>query len=158
VRSALDQPEDIGTQLEASGVPLRWVGDDAFTYHPLARDFLIGQIDGDGDEARRLHAAVAPAVAESGGPVEAIEHWISGESWPEVIAAVERHGMVLVRSSPQLVAGWLEALPPDAQALPTLLTLRGQIDWLAGDNEGGIANLAAAVDAFREHPDPRTEW
>ena len=74
VRAALDQPEDIGTRLEASGVPLRWVGDDAFTYHPLARDFLIGQIDGDGEEARRLHAAVAPAVAESGEPVEAIEH------------------------------------------------------------------------------------
>ncbi len=157
--AALGHSDDVGRRLEAAGVALRWLDDrGSFAFHPLLRSFLLDELNEDRDRARRLHAAVAPTVAQSGEINEAIDHWISAESWPEVVAEIERHGMGLVRASPQLVAGWLEALPPDSRSLPALLTLQGQIDWLAGDNESAIRHLNAAIEGFREHPDPRTEW
>jgi DNA-binding SARP family transcriptional activator len=158
VSTALGHSHDVGRRLEASGVALRWVDDrGSFSFHPLVRKFLLDEV-GEGQEARRLHAAIAPAVAESGEPIEAIDHWIRAESWPEVVGAIERYGMALARASPELVAGWLEALPADSRNLPTILTLQGQIEWLAGDNRSAIGHFRAAVEAFREHPDPRTEW
>jgi DNA-binding SARP family transcriptional activator/tetratricopeptide (TPR) repeat protein len=159
VSRALGHSDDVGRRLEASGVALRWVDDrGSFAFHPLVRRFLLDELDEKAEEARRLHAAVAPAVAESGEPIEAIDHWIRAESWPEVVGAIERYGMGLVRGSPELVAGWIEALPADSRTLPTILTLRGQIEWLAGDNASAITNLRAAVRAFREHPNPFVEW
>jgi ATP/maltotriose-dependent transcriptional regulator MalT/DNA-binding SARP family transcriptional activator len=159
VISALGHSHDVGRRLEAAGVALRWVDDGgSFAFHPLLRGFLLDELGQDAERARRAHASVAPAVAATGEVNEAIEHWILAESWPEVVRAIERHGMALVRASPKLVAGWLEALPEDLQALPTILTLRGQIEWLAGDNRSAIEHLQAAVEGFGAHPNPRTEW
>jgi ATP/maltotriose-dependent transcriptional regulator MalT/DNA-binding SARP family transcriptional activator len=159
VISALGHSDDVGRRLEAAGVALRWVDDrGSFAFHPLLRGFLLDELNQDRGRARGQHAAVAPTLAASGEVNEAIDHWMRAESWPEVVGAIERHGMALVRASPQLVAGWLEALPADSRALPTILTLQGQIEWLAGDNDSAIEHLRAAVEAFREHPNPRAEW
>lgn len=159
VVSALGHPDDVGPRLEAAGVALRWVDDrGSFAFHPLLRGFLLDELNEDPDRARRLHSAVAPAVATTGEVNEAIAHWIRAESWPEVVGAIELHGLMLVRASPQLVADWLDALPDDSKSLPTILALRGQIEWLAGDNRDAIEHLHAAVEAFREHPNPRAEW
>jgi ATP/maltotriose-dependent transcriptional regulator MalT/DNA-binding SARP family transcriptional activator len=159
VSTALGHSQDVGRRLEASGVALRWIDDRvSFSFHPLVRKFLLDELGNDPEKARRVHATVAPAVAEAGEPIEAIDHWIRAEGWPEAVGAIERHGMALVRASPELVAGWLEALPAESQNLPTILTLQGQIDWLAGDNRSAIVHLRAAVEGFREHPNPRTEW
>jgi ATP/maltotriose-dependent transcriptional regulator MalT/DNA-binding SARP family transcriptional activator len=159
VVSALGHPDDAGRRLESAGVALRWVDDrGSFTFHPLLRKFLLDELDQDPNRARRLQTAVAPAVAASGETNEAIDHWIRAESWPEVVSAIERHGVAQVRASPQLVAGWLESLPADSRNLPTMHALQGQIEWLAGDNRRAIEHLRAAIDGFGEHPNPRTEW
>jgi DNA-binding SARP family transcriptional activator len=159
VISALGHPEDAGRRLEAAGVALRWVDKrGSFAFHPLLRKVLLDELNEDRERARGLHAVVAPAVEASGEVNEAIDHWIQAESWPEVVGAIERHGMALVRASPQLVAGWLEALPSDSRNLPTILTLRGQIEWLDGDNPSAIEHLRGAVEGFGGDSDPRTEW
>jgi ATP/maltotriose-dependent transcriptional regulator MalT/DNA-binding SARP family transcriptional activator len=159
VITALGHPDDVGRRLEAAGVALRWVDNrGSFAFHPLMRGFLLDELNEDPERAREVHAAVAPAVAASGEANEAIEHWIRSESWAEVVGGIEQHGMAFVRVSPQLVAGWLEALPEESRALPTMLTLQGQIEWLAGDNRSAIGDLRAAVDAFGEYPNPWMEW
>ena len=68
VLAALELPADFGGRIERAGMLTRRADDSgAFAYHPLVRDLLVGRLDATPpDERRRLHAAVAPAVAESG--------------------------------------------------------------------------------------------
>jgi DNA-binding SARP family transcriptional activator len=161
VSRALDLPPDFENRVEQGGLLLRRVGDgNGFVYHPLLREFLLERLRAQRseDERRRLHAAVAPAMAESGDAVASIEHWLQAQSWPEAVAAIESDGRALVRTSPELVRRWLSLLPDDARAMPTMRALEGQLEWLSGNNERAIPALREAVAGFRRQPDARAEW
>ena len=161
VAAALELPEEFAGRIERAGMLVRYVdGSGAFAYHPLLREFLIECLRarrGD-DERRRLNAAVAPAVAETGDRIGAIEHWLAAESWPEAVAAIGREGPVLLRTSPELLTQWLTQLPPDVQRLPTIRMLEGELKWGAGEHERALEPLRDAVAGYREADDARHEW
>ncbi len=161
VARALDLPEGFGGSVERAGVLVRYSDDEeAFAYHPLLREFLLERLRADrpDDQRRKLHAAVAPAAAGAGDAIGAIEHWLEAESWPEAVVAIERESMRLARTQPDLLRHWLSLLPPEVGSLPTMLSLRGQLDWGAGDHASAIESLQAAIRAFRDHPNPPAEW
>jgi ATP/maltotriose-dependent transcriptional regulator MalT/DNA-binding SARP family transcriptional activator len=161
VARALNLPEDFGARVERAGMLVRYVdGSDAFSYHPLLREFLLECLhEQRGEEdRRRLHAAVAPAVVETGDAIGAIEHWLEAGSWPEAVAAIEREGPVLLRTSPELLARWLSQLPSDVQGLPTIRMLEGELEWGAGEHERAVEPLREAVAGYRETQDAEHEW
>ena len=161
VAAALDLPEGFAGRIERAGLLVRYVdGSGAFAYHPLLREFLIECLRerrGD-DERRRLNAAVAPAVADTGDRIGAIEHWLAAESWPEAVAAIRREGPGLLRTSPELLTRWLTQLPPDVQRLPTIRMLEGELKWGAGEHDRALEPLRDAVAGYHEADDARHEW
>src|SRR5262245_57062704 len=132
----------------------------AFAYHPLLRELLAERLEAERDEEDRLraHAAVAPVIAAAGQQIEAIEHWIEARSWPEAVAALEREGPALVRSSAGLMWRWIAALPAEFQAMPTIRSLKGQLEWGAGDHHRAVEALREAVEGFVVSPNPPAEW
>jgi ATP/maltotriose-dependent transcriptional regulator MalT/DNA-binding SARP family transcriptional activator len=161
VAAALELPADFGGRIERAGMLIRYVdGSDAFAYHPLLREFLserLRELRGE-EERRRLHAAVAPAVAGAGDAIGAIEHWLAAESWMEAVAAIEREGPMLLRTSPDLLARWISVLPVEVQELPTIRMLEGQLEWGAGQHERAVGPLREAVAGYRETHDAEREW
>jgi DNA-binding SARP family transcriptional activator len=161
VAAVLALPLDFSSRIERAGMLIRQVGGEGgFAYHPLLREFLQERLGADRGEAeqRRLHALVAPAIAQDGDPIEAIEHLLAARSWTEAVSAIEREGPGLVRKSAGLMRHWLSLLPAEARALPTMLALEGQLEWGAGDHPRAAGVLRKAVRGFREHPNPPFEW
>jgi ATP/maltotriose-dependent transcriptional regulator MalT/DNA-binding SARP family transcriptional activator len=158
---ALDLPEDLGSRIERAGIMVRRVGDgSAFVYHPLLRELLLERMRAENDDAeqRRLHAAVAPALADAGEGIEAIEHWLEARQWPEAVAVIEREGPQLLRTSPELMEQWLAELPDDVRELPAIRVLEGQLLWGAGKHGHAVSPLRQAVAGYRESGDLHREW
>ena len=161
VAVALGLPPGFSRRIGRAGMLTRPAGDDGgFAYHPLLREFLLERlgVDRGEEERRRLHGVVAPAIAQDGDPIEAIEHLLAARSWPDAVAAIEREGPGLVRKSAGLMRRWLALLPAEARTVPTILALEGQLEWGAGDHPRAAAVLREAVRGFRERPNPPAEW
>ncbi len=161
VAGALGLPDDFGAAIERAGMLVRPAGGDgSYAYHPLLREFLLERLgfDRGEQELRRLHGAVAPAIAEAGDPVQAIEHWLAARSWPAAVAAIEREGPGLAKTSPVLLRRWLSLLPSKPRQLPTIRSLEGQLEWGAGDHPRAAGVLRDAVRGFRYRPNPPAEW
>ena len=109
---------------------------DGFTYHPLLREFLVERLDAERteDERRRLHAAVAPAIAAAGDPIEAIEHWLAARALAGGRCRNRAEGPDAGQDLRQPDAEWLSTLPIASRELPTMLSLEGQLEWGAGDH------------------------
>jgi ATP/maltotriose-dependent transcriptional regulator MalT/DNA-binding SARP family transcriptional activator len=161
VVSSLDGPPDLGDRIERAGILLRRLDDGrGFAYHPLLREFLLERLRSQYDDAerRRLHAAVAPAIAEAGDGIGAIEHWLAAQRWSEAVAAIEREGPQLLRTSPELMEQWLAELPDEVRELPAIRVLEGQLLWGAGKHEHAVDPLRQAVAGYRESGEPDREW
>ena len=161
VAHALALPGDYRSRIERRGMLVRSTEDgEAFAYHPLLREFLLERLQASRDEGqrRRLHAAVAPAVATRGDPIGAVEHWIEAERWPEAVAAIEQQGPIMLRTSPEVLTRWLGLLPERVQELPVIRMLEGQLQWGAGQHERAVYPLREAVEGFRETSDTEREW
>jgi DNA-binding SARP family transcriptional activator len=161
VARALGLPEDLAERLERAGMLVRPLGDElGFAYHPLLREFLQERFSAERepDERRRLHAAVAPAVADSGDAIGAIQHWLEAESWPNAVAAIEREGLTFVKTNPAMLRRWIEAMPMEVSTQPAIRALHGQLEWLSGDNAKAIEMLRAAVRGFRAQPNAPADW
>jgi LuxR family maltose regulon positive regulatory protein len=161
VVSSLELPADLGERVERAGILVRRLDDGtAFAYHPLLREFLLERLRSEFDKAewRRLHAAVAPAIAEGGDGIGAIEHWLNAERWPEAVAAIEREGPQLLRTSPELMEQWLAELPGEVRELPAIRVLEGQLLWGAGKHEHAVTPLRTAVAGYGEAGDRDREW
>ena len=114
-------------------------------YHPLFRDFLRERFEAEttADRRRATAVAIAGALDAAGRGPEAVEHRLAGEDWDAAAEAVAREGPALVRTAPETVGGWLEALPPDCVARPELMLLAGELAHGAG-------RLAEAVELCRD--------
>jgi LuxR family maltose regulon positive regulatory protein len=157
----LGLPSEFGERIERAGMVIRRVDDDgSFAYHPLLRELLLERLEVEQgeEERRRLHRTVAPAVAEGGDPIEAVEHWLAAQSWEEAAAAIELEGPRLVRPSAELVSRWLSLLPSEVRRMPTVLSLEGQLEWGAGDHPRAVEALRAAIRGFADQPNPAGEW
>jgi hypothetical protein len=51
-------------------------------------------------------------------------------------AAIEREGLALARTAPELIPRWLSLLPEAKRGCPTMRALEGQLQWRAGNNAG----------------------
>jgi ATP/maltotriose-dependent transcriptional regulator MalT/DNA-binding SARP family transcriptional activator len=162
VGEALDLPDDLASRVEHAGLLVRRTNgkEPGFSYHPLLRDFMVERLrDERGEEERRrLNAAVAPAVAEGGDAIGAIEHWLDAERWSEAMTAIQRQGTALVATSPDLVRRWLARLPPTIRDDPAVQTMAGQLEWIAGDHPRAAQLLRSAVRGFRGRSDAPGEW
>jgi ATP/maltotriose-dependent transcriptional regulator MalT/DNA-binding SARP family transcriptional activator len=158
---ALDLPGDLPDRIERAGVLVRGQnGGEGFAYHPLLRELLLERLrqQRPEDEQRRLHAAAASAAADAGDAIGAIGHWFEAERWAEAVSAIEREGPRLLRTSPDLLSHWISLLPTDAQDLPSIRMLEGQLEWGAGQHERAVGPLRDAVAGYREAGDPEREW
>jgi LuxR family maltose regulon positive regulatory protein len=161
VGAALGLPADFRERIERAGMVMRRVDDaDSFAYHPLLRELLLErlELEREEEERRRLHHTVAPAVAESDDPIEAVEHWLEAQSWDEAVRAIELEGPRLVRPSAGLVRQWLAVLPSEVRRKPAILSLEGQLEWGAGDHPRAAEALRAALRGFAQDPDEPAEW
>jgi ATP/maltotriose-dependent transcriptional regulator MalT/DNA-binding SARP family transcriptional activator len=162
VARSLGLPPDFPARMQVAGLPVRRVeegGEPAFAYHPLVREFLLERARERGvEEWRRLHALVAPAVAEAGDAIEAIEHWLEAERWPDAVKAIEREGPMLVRTSPLLMERWFSLLPGEVRELPAMQALEGQLQWAAGQHEKAVGPLRKAVAGHHETGETEREW
>jgi ATP/maltotriose-dependent transcriptional regulator MalT/DNA-binding SARP family transcriptional activator len=161
VAAALDLPKDFAERLERAGMLVRPLGGErGFAYHPLLREFLQESLrdEREPEERRRLHAAVAPAVAEGGDAIGAIEHWLEAESWPDAVAAIEREGLTLVKTNPAMLRRWISSMPMEVSTQPTIQALHGQLEWIAGDNAKAIEMLRSAIRGFRDQPNAPADW
>ena len=158
---ALGLPRDFGPRIERAGMLVRPAGEaDGFAYHPLLRELLLSRlaVERTEEERRRLHGAVGGAVAEGGNPVEAVEHWLEARSWPQAVAAIEREGPALTRTSAETVRRWLSLLPADSRSLPAIRLLEGQLEWGAGEYSRAVTALRDAIRGFGGRPNPPAEW
>jgi len=159
---ALGLSEDVAERVAQVGLPLRPVDAEHtwFAYHPLVREFLIERLTAERDPGtlRKLHARVAPALAESGRVEEAIEHWLSAEAWDEAQEAIAAAGPSLLHSAPAMVQGWLDSLPPGNRVTPSLLLLQGALHWAAGRQAEAVDRLRDSVAAFTRAGDVPGMW
>ena len=156
---ALGFGADTIPRLGGAGLPVRrGHGGSGIAYHPLVREILRERLTSQGGgRVRSLHARVAPVIAAAGDPRQAAEHLLAAEAWPELSELLDRDGMRIARTSPELVRRWLDGLPADAATDPGLELLDGQLHWGAGDHPRAKAALEAAADGMRARGDPR-EW
>lgn len=150
-------------ELQRRGLFLRPVrGDDepTFTYHPLFREFLLGQLHDQHspDYVRAVHARIAPLLSKSGRHEEAIEHWLDAEHWDDAIAAIAAEGAWLVRTSPSSVEKWIERLPPAPREHPAVELLDAQIAWGRGNHRQAAEIAGDAIAGFRAREDVEGEW
>jgi DNA-binding SARP family transcriptional activator len=161
VAAALELRDDFADRLERAGMLLRTLGGDrGFAYHPLLREFLHERFreERGASDRRRLHAAVAPAVAEDGDSIGAIEHWLEAESWQDAVSAIERDGLALVKTNPAALRRWISLMPMEVSTQPTIQALHGQLEWTAGDNAKAIEMLRSAIRGFRAQPNAPADW
>jgi ATP/maltotriose-dependent transcriptional regulator MalT/DNA-binding SARP family transcriptional activator len=159
---ALGLPADFLAQAERAGIFLRLADArrGAYRYHPLFREFLLGELHRSRSdiEIRGLHARAAGGLAGTGAQPEAVEHWLAAEEWAGAVASMAAASQGLLRSSPGTLVGWLERLPPSARGSATCLLIEGQLAWSAGENERAIPLLRRAIAALRESGNVEAEW
>jgi len=102
-----------------------------YRYHQLFRDVLRQRLALGirPDALAQLHRRASAWYAQHEVPSEAMAHALAAQDWAAAADLIERHGAELVvRGQPQLVLGWLEALPePTLNERPFLTVIRAYI-------------------------------
>jgi DNA-binding SARP family transcriptional activator/ATP/maltotriose-dependent transcriptional regulator MalT len=162
VIEALGLSGDFLAEAERSGLLLRREPQpgETFAYHPLLREFLRERFhdEHDDDHRRELHARLAPAVAESGYPIDALEHWLEAGDWPQAVATLASEGPAHVLTSPELVRSWLDRLPDEVRSEPEICLLEGQLHWGGGDHARASGLLREAMNGCRRKGNVVGEW
>ena len=115
----LDLPPDFLSQAKRSGLFLREHEMGEWSYHPLFRSFLRERLRELRPEAERaeLHARAAAGLAATGRAADAIEHWLEAGRFEEALSLLLSDGAALVRTAPETVGSWLEAVPGELRVL-----------------------------------------
>jgi DNA-binding SARP family transcriptional activator len=156
---ALGLRADLLEQAERSGVPLRR-RDQGASYHPLFRDFLRERLlELRTEEGRAsLHARLAESLSSGGALAEAIDHWLAASRFDQALAAIGPGGAGLVRTAPETVSRWLDAMPPELRSAPDYLLTRAQLMWGVGQHEQALEPLRAASAGYRKAGKADGEW
>jgi DNA-binding SARP family transcriptional activator len=119
-------------------------------FHPLFAEFLRTQLERDTQPDRRcaIEAAVAVALEGAGRGTDAVDHWVAAEDWDAAAGAVTREGPGLVRTAPETVRGWLDALPAQFAKRPELRLLAGSLATGEGRFAEAVELCSAAVAGF----------
>jgi ATP/maltotriose-dependent transcriptional regulator MalT/DNA-binding SARP family transcriptional activator len=159
--AALELPPGFAETAERRGLFVRALDPQRtrFAFHPLFREVLAELLPRsvDPERVRELRRALAPAVMEH-DPAEAIEHLIAAEAWDDAVAALGVHGADLARTSPDLVASWIDAMPDATRSEPEILMLHGTVEYGRGRLEQAIEPLLAARDEFARRGDVPRRW
>ena len=129
-----------------------------FAYHPLFREHLLGLLERDVDaaELRDLHAALAGSIGDE-RPLDAVEHWLAAGREDQAIRLAGRNSQPLVRSSPEVVRGWLERLSPNGRSEPAMRLLEGQLAMGDGRPDDAVNLLSEAGEEW-ERRGSRAMW
>lgn len=120
-------------------------------YHHLFRDFLQARLaQAHPDEHERILRRLATVYAER-------EEWEKAHAIYQQLGdaaatadLIERSGSLMVKSGRlTILAAWLDALPVDLAARPSLLSWRGIVAVMLGQMERGLSLLNQAETAFR---------
>lgn len=154
VVAGLRLPDGFLDEIERLGLAL------GGAYHPLLREFLLERLVAERTPAElaELHARVAPAVAEDGRPIEAIEHWLAAGRPEPAADALADAGLGLVYRSPMLLRSLVTGLPEPMRARPGILLLRAQLAAAAGEHAEAADLASGAIDALRGAGDAPREW
>lgn len=157
--AALGVRADLLDEAERAGVPLLR-RDSGASFHNLFRGFLRERLLESRTEEDRasLHARLAESLAAAGAQAEAIDHWLAAGRFDQALAAIGPGGAGLVRTSPETVSRWLDAMPRELRDSPDYLLTRAQLMWGAGQHQQALAPLRAAADAYRDAGNPDGEW
>lgn len=130
------------------------LGERHYRYHHLFHDFLR-QRPTDPVGLRARHRRAARFFHEQGQPEEAIAHWLAAESFTEAALAIEGAGEAALRAGRlEMVAGWIDALPPDVvAAFPLLQCFLGDLYRLSSRFDEALAWYAQAEASWRARQD-----
>ena len=144
---ALGLPESFPRDLVAHGVLVRFHDRDAYSIHPLLREFLRLRLAEERGSlgVEGLHARAAAGLAGSGRQLEAIEHRLDALEFEEAAVAISAHGVALAGTAPETVAGWLARLPGEVRERPVLRLLAGRLAMGDGDFDSAVAECRSAV-------------
>lgn len=152
---ALGLPRSFRDDLVAHGLFVRAHEGDAYSIHPLMREFLRARLA----EDRRpgvdeLHLRAAGALAAGGHAPEAIEHWLAADAFEQAADVIAAHGLALVGTAPQTVAGWLGRLPEGMRERPLLRLLAGRLAMGEGDFDAAVEHCRAGVSGLERERAP----
>lgn len=130
-----------------------------FRFHPLFREFLLGELAGDGASALRGAAlAAGDYLQQRGEQREAIELWLCAGETERAADAVERIGeRVLAEGLCGTLGSWLDRLAPAVLvARPRLLVLQAELDIKRDLDGRAVRTLAAAMKIAQADDDVET--
>jgi ATP/maltotriose-dependent transcriptional regulator MalT/DNA-binding SARP family transcriptional activator len=147
---ALGLPPRLRADLGDAGLSVRHHEGDAYSLHPLMRDFLRARLaDELGPTAvAELHARAAGELAGRGQAPDAIEHWLEAGMYDLAASAIATFGAGLSGSAPTTVSGWLERLPDGVRDTPMLRLLAGRVAMGSGDFDLAVDECRAALQAL----------
>ncbi len=153
---ALGLPATFRSDLVAHGLFIRPHESDAYSLHPLLREFLRARLaeDRGSDGVDDLHLRAAAALATTGRVPEAIEHWLDAGAFEQAAEAITAHGASLVGAAPDTVGRWLDALPREVRERPLLRLLAGRLAMGRGDVDAAVEHCRVAVSGLEREQAP----
>ncbi|MBI1891780.1 MAG: transcriptional regulator [Burkholderiales bacterium] len=141
------------TRLDELGLFTTAVGSERYRYHPLFREFLLGQLPA--DEVCVRHVAAADYFSAGGDYEQAIHHYLGSDAWEQAADAVGQAGeKVLAVGRMDTLETWLRALPPELIATrPRLQILEGDLCRLRGHLDAALERYRAAEQLWRRQID-----
>jgi LuxR family transcriptional regulator, maltose regulon positive regulatory protein len=156
----LGLPADFLERSDRAGLFLRTHPSGEHSYHPLFHEFLQARLLElrSEEELAALHERAAASLSRSGREVEAVEHWLAAGRFEQALRQLASAGPGLVRTSPETISEWLEAMPARLTAEPDYLLLEAQLLWGTGHHESAIEPLRRAVEGFASVEDTDRVW
>lgn len=140
-------------ELHRNNLFLVSIGNGAYTYHALFRDFLLEQLHHyHPHRIPELHHLAANAYKE---PTRKIHHFLIAENWDAAIPLISQHGRQLMEhSNRNIVLRWLEALPEQYQADDGwIIYLKGMMLYHKGDLIRTTEHMQEAEAWFQQRGD-----
>lgn len=138
-----------------AGVAAAAADDEAtYRYHDLFREFLLARLAREAPEwLRTLHQRAADAEPNQ---ARRIQHLLDAGLWDKAEASIVSAGPALLNMGAySMLAGWIDAMPPERGVAPWLLYLRGICAWEHYQLDSGGELMAQARRRFAELGDER---
>jgi DNA-binding SARP family transcriptional activator len=139
-------------RLHESGLFVDALGEDAFRYQKLFRDFLLSILEQDPQRATGLHEKAAEYYLLSSRPEESVYHFLKAGEGPRAAETLERIGAGMVRSGRlESLTYWIGRLPePLVAGHPLLHLLMGDVLRLRAEFDAALEHYLAAEGIFQQ--------